>query len=496
MDLLAPPVLPYWWAAAIRLFGEDPWLWKLWLFPLCLVLMWSTKALCRRFAGGLEIPLMWLTAFSPAILPGINLMLDIPALALGLCALEVFFRAVDRESTWVALAAGALAGLAAQTKYTGVSASLAMLLYGSLRNRPWLGAVASLAAASVFLSIEGLIVVSHGRSHLLSNLASQSANSVSRQHLARVLPAFIGGLTPAVSLLGLMALRSPRRLLIVFASVVAAGYYLLGIAPGRATVNLDRLRFWPALGWLAFGVAAAAAAKLIGESPVGGAEGRRPRLGSPDGFLLLWLLLEIVCYFVLSPFPATRRVLTIVVVMTFLNGRLAARELLPAATPAPLRGLLVGGISLGILYYGVDLYEAVSHKTAIEGAANRIRQRDPDATGWYVGHWGYQFYAERAGLMPVVPGRSRLRTGDWLVVPDESISRQPIAWDLLPVNPACSFSLWSPLGYKTSPGAYYYGDVPIRGDREPLISVSVYRVMRDFTATLPTPSGDLSHTLK
>ena len=80
MDVLAPPVLPYWWAVAIRLFGRQPWVWKLWLFPFCLILTTSLQAIFRRFAHGLETILLWLTAFSPALLPGINLMLDVPAL--------------------------------------------------------------------------------------------------------------------------------------------------------------------------------------------------------------------------------------------------------------------------------------------------------------------------------------------------------------------------------------------------------------------------------
>ena len=79
MDVLAPPVLPYWWAVAIRLFGRQPWVWKLWLFPFCLILTTSLQAIFRRFAHGLETILLWLTAFSPALLPGINLMLDVPA---------------------------------------------------------------------------------------------------------------------------------------------------------------------------------------------------------------------------------------------------------------------------------------------------------------------------------------------------------------------------------------------------------------------------------
>ena len=36
-EVLAPPLLPYYWAPAIRLFGERPFLWKLWLFPIAVL---------------------------------------------------------------------------------------------------------------------------------------------------------------------------------------------------------------------------------------------------------------------------------------------------------------------------------------------------------------------------------------------------------------------------------------------------------------------------
>src|SRR5262249_37123165 len=44
-------------------------------------------------------------------------------------------------------------------------------------------------------------------------------------------------------------------------------------------------------------------------------------------FLLGWLALEVAAYFPLTPFPAVRRVLGIVVVLTLLVGRYAARNL-------------------------------------------------------------------------------------------------------------------------------------------------------------------------
>src|SRR5262245_54385500 len=51
--ILAPPVLPYWWAIAIRLFGERPFLWKLWLLPFSLLFVGALYVLFRRFARGL-----------------------------------------------------------------------------------------------------------------------------------------------------------------------------------------------------------------------------------------------------------------------------------------------------------------------------------------------------------------------------------------------------------------------------------------------------------
>src|SRR5262249_2200286 len=31
--VLAPPVVPYWWAAGMRVLGNVPWLWKIWFLP-------------------------------------------------------------------------------------------------------------------------------------------------------------------------------------------------------------------------------------------------------------------------------------------------------------------------------------------------------------------------------------------------------------------------------------------------------------------------------
>src|ERR1051326_1126515 len=52
--ILTPLVADYWWAFALRLFGERPWLWKLWLLPFSLLFVGSLYVLFRRLALGLE----------------------------------------------------------------------------------------------------------------------------------------------------------------------------------------------------------------------------------------------------------------------------------------------------------------------------------------------------------------------------------------------------------------------------------------------------------
>ncbi|MBV9123114.1 MAG: hypothetical protein JO112_07145, partial [Planctomycetes bacterium] len=67
--VLAPPVLPYWWAAAYAVVGEHPFWWKVWLFPFALLFVGSVHVLFRRCARGLEGPLVWMTVLSPTFLP-------------------------------------------------------------------------------------------------------------------------------------------------------------------------------------------------------------------------------------------------------------------------------------------------------------------------------------------------------------------------------------------------------------------------------------------
>src|SRR5262249_28200601 len=153
---------------------------------------------------------------------------------------------------------------------------------------------------------------------------------------------------------------------------------------------------------------------------VGWAWGRRPS----DWFLVGWLVLELVGYFALTPFAAVRRVMGLVVAATAVLGRLASSSCRTRAEFNQVRfAALVSGC-LGFFFFVIDWCDAWSWRSAALGSAAFIRQQMSQASIWYFGHWGFQYYAEQAGMQPVVANDTQLHAGDWLVAPDDRLNAQ------------------------------------------------------------------------
>ena len=133
-----------------------------------------------------------------------------------------------------------------------------------------------------------------------------------------------------------------------------------------------------------------------------------------DGRMLAgWLLIEIVGYFALSPFSAVRRLIGVVFVLTLIAGRLAV-----AAPRRTADAVVAFGVLLGGGYATLDWADAYAEKDAAADIAAWIApQRSTDETVWFCGHWGFQHYACRAGMVPVFPDETVVREGDWVVVP-------------------------------------------------------------------------------
>lgn len=483
-DVLAPPLLPYWLAGSIALFGDEPVRWKLALFPFALALAGSLWRLSARFAPGIEAPLVWMALLSPSVLPFLNLMLDIPAAALALLALALFLAACDRASFAQAAAAGLLGGLAMQTKYTAATAVACMLAWGALHGRLRHALLAVAVAGGVFWGWEGLMALRYGESHLVN----AAMELWPQQRGASPLVAFVWGLgflmivgavTPAVGVFGLAALGGSARVVGTAAIVVAGVFALLPLLPGNALPDPE---MWPRLrgprpeALLFAALGAATAASVLRAAVRIATRGRTPA----DLFLVAWLAIELAGFAVLSPFLAARRALGASLACLLLCGRAAVASMGPLQARRAVRIPLVLGIAQGLLFASADFADAVAVRDAVKRAASRV-----DALGgggrrttvWYVGHWSFQFYAERAGMQPVVKGRSRLHSGDWLVIPKgvsrpwlrvPGASRHPERIEVKSASP------WS-----TQPWAYM-GPLPIAPRSDAQVVVSLHPVLRSF----------------
>ena len=134
---------------------------------------------------------------------------------------------------------------------------------------------------------------------------------------------------------------------------------------------------------------------------------------------------------------------------------------------------------LGLVYAGVDLLEAMADKEIVDRAARYIRERDPRASIWYVGFWGVQFYADRAGMKPTIPGVSWLRRGDWLVVPGDRVVQQKIQIDADRARLVDSISVEDVVPVSTKL-RYYGGRTPMEHLGAPRASARMYRLTADF----------------
>jgi len=508
-EVLAPPLLPYYWALLRRLMGDNPLLWKLGLYPWALLLALGLRGLLRRFAAPLADPLLALLLLSPLLLPAFNLMLDIPALALSLSALVLFFRAMDDRRPALAVWAGLLAGLGMQTKYTAFLAAPVILLYSGLAGRLLLGLAACLTAAHVFVLWECLLTLIQGRSHFLANLPGETSWLQKLDQLP-FLFSLLGGVGPAGVLLGLAGLGLRRRWLALAGGVVLLGYLLIALLDVRFTSSarlspklfgampeaneqfeLAEVLFdlWAAAGGVVVGLAAWRLLRRELE--------RDSWWRSKTLFLLIWLAVEVAGYVVLTPFPAVRRVLGVGVVLALLLGRLASTRAALLWRQGTLTALLILGIGLGLGFWALDTHGAWVQKRAAEMAAAWIQERGGGRV-WYVGHWGFQFYAERLGMtavvprypqaeeLPGLPPPSRLRRGDWLVVPDIRQNQQEIALAGEPLELEACLVLDGWLTLNTVP-AFHGGRTPVEHREGSYLEVRIFRVREDFTPRLGEP---------
>lgn len=488
IELLSPALLSYWLAIPIGLFGDNPMAWKVFLFPVALVLLLAARNLGDRFAGGRGVWVALAIAFSPAVLPAFNMMLDVPQLAFALAALATMVRAVECGGRLTAVLAGLLAGVACQLKYNGLLVPPLLFAYALLFGRPLLGLLAATTAFGLFVSWEALLHLKYGTSHFLHALLDAARDpSPGWENRSRIYVALLGNLgylsaIPAVALLGVFWRRGGAKT----GAIVAGAFAMLGIAAWVLPL------FGPYEQSLALGLGAVVVIAVLAALGflIRDVVDARHRLFSADGthgrlslFLIIWFVLEFVAHVYLSPFGAVRRALVLYVLTVIIFFRVGMRGV-PVGEGRWAAGAVVVAIALtGFWVYYIDWHEADTSRRAADEAAAVIRNHDPQARIWYVGHWGFAYYADRQGMRPLVPDYSRLNAGDWVVVP-QGVDQQAfvISPDSFELVAERSFDdRWA---IRTVPD-YYVGVVPLSHNDAPRMLVGILRARQSVVPRSP-----------
>ncbi len=464
---LTPPVVPYWWSIAMGVFGDRPFVWKLWMYPFALLFCVALYSVLRRFTPDIALPLVLMTAGSPAILPSINFMQDIPALALGLSGLALYLRAAERGRIPLAIASGLVCALAAQTKFTALTVPMVILVHGAIFRRRGLALTTVLAATLLFAAWEGWMTLKYGQGMFAGQLGSD-LYWYRRSAMLVPLIRLLGALAPLLAVVAAAAAGLRWSAPVGSVAVVAcfAGLTMVPMAAPLYTL-------FGVIGGL---VLAAVAVHLL---TVGG--------DRSSWFVVLWVMIEVVGFFATAPFPAVRRVLGLLVALTVMVGYFASRRTEKLRLGGGMVWPVAASVLLGLAVFSVDRLEATAQRDAANVAAERVRTDDPGARIWYLGHWGFQFYAGRAGMHPVIPDSSLLASGDWLVVPGRvHLQEVSVGEDVVGRVDVVDIEDRWPLA--TNLG-FYGGSTPLVHHEGPRQRVQIFRVRKSFvprTSWTPT----------
>jgi hypothetical protein len=286
----------------------------------------------------------------------------------------------------------------------------------------------------------------------------------------------------------LIGLRFPIRFVHIFSAIAIAGFLTMALLPERwATFyrDLENDRNVVSVGTILMGTMGVCFALLLGATCAILAFKRtlRVRWSATCWFLIGWLVLELLAYYVLTPFAAARRVMGMVVVATLMLGRIFTTNRDPQRGKWMHRYCALG-VGIGLVYAWTDYRDAVAEHDALLESIKLVHEQSGDRPRiWFAGHWGFQYYGEREGLQTIYPRESIIEEGDWIIVPDSP--PRPYSQTVQLQMPFAAkrgvVEIHDDWPLNTNP-IYYDGYMPIRRHDGYRLRVAVYRANERFRA--------------
>ncbi|MBZ5615071.1 MAG: glycosyltransferase family 39 protein [Acidobacteriia bacterium] len=466
-----PPLACYYGALVGRLAGWSERAFHIAFLLPALALVLGTYRLAKHFT---RFPL--LAASATVLTPGIlvsacSVMCDTMMLALWVWAVILWIEGLQPQKARYLAGSAVLIAASALTKYFGTSLILLLAAYSFVRLRrvgSWIWYLLIPVGALVGYEFWTQALIGRG---LLSSAADfataqRAFGQASRLATALVALSFTGGCT--LSVLTFCPLLWSRRAagLVAVGSALAASALILGWVDSGLRVGGElapqALRAQWALVGTQLGLFIAGGLFTLALA-ITDYWNRR----SPDSLLLgLWVMGTFAFVSVLNWTVNARSVIPLIPAAAILAARRLesrhdawTRNLILQVAGA----LTVSGV-LSIWLAGADTRLA----NLAREAAQRVHWQTSNQveTLWYEGHWGFQYYMEQFGAVPVDAQDFQIRPGDRVVLPNNNTEMAGLPQDMFFQQEAflefANPSLATTISWHLGAGFYssYWGPLP------------------------------------
>ncbi|MBI1387353.1 MAG: hypothetical protein GC154_02765 [bacterium] len=492
-----PPVLSYYLAPFVSLFGYNEIALHAAMMLFVFMLGWGAALLSDRFCHGSVWPWLFILT-SPAVVVSGNVMRDVPAVGLGTLGVALFILGVDRDRRWLLFGGAVLSGLAALTKYSSIITLPLLVMYPLFVNKPrhivWIWPIIAILALWCLQN-----VVMYDAVHIIYLLSERrSEGGISWQDKLYGAFLVVGSclfIFPAI-LVRAVWRRDWSMLLILCASTplvyfaiesylddLAGFEYLFWALTGFAVILLlllDSIRRGIAFLW-----------EWAGEE-------RRDSL-----FLFAWLCAPVLFSVLFVPFQAVRHLLPALPPLMLLSIRYLQRDSSPRfhqTLTILLSVLLIAQTVLAAAVQASD-YEYANTYREFARQAERTWAND-DRHVWFAGHWGWMFYAQEAGFSQLRRGGEAPREGDILIVPNRvdkgaALADNPDYLSHQDKIESVEYNGTLPVRSQNFWGAGFYGTISIWGRNIPYrlgqdVFLEIFDVYRIVDPAFNQPPADES----
>jgi len=169
--------------------------------------------------------------------------------------------------------------------------------------------------------------------------------------------------------------------------------------------------------------------------------------------LLLWILGSMAFIILFVPFPAVRHVIVAIPAILLILGSYIYKRGMNRIFYCAIVITIVSGVIMSLSDW--------EYANVYRVGASRIKdQLKSTSTIWFSGHWGWQWYAKRAGMKEYDVQRTCLTEGDYIIIPElvhkqkllkehqnSLVKKFEITFEATPVTLIRTMSIWPWGGY-------------------------------------------------